>query len=226
MSDKIEDRVELDIGAEKDIGRARENQEDEVLVFEGKDLVVLGVADGMGGLALGEVASRTAVGAILELCQKGKVRTVKDLERAVKTANEKIGKQTNWSAGTTLCLGLIKDENLWILNVGDSRAYLISHQKIKQLTVDHRYFPFTNIVTRSLGNEPKIEVDIFEYELKKGDFLLFCTDGLHDYVDEEKIKEIILSAKSSQSAAGELIKATNLAGGFDNVGVVVTEVVS
>lgn len=215
--------MRLDIGSKKDIGRVRGNQEDEVLVFQNKDFVVLGVADGMGGLAFGEAASKIAVETILNFCQKEKLKTIDDLKKAVLLANQKIGKETEWAAGTTLCAGLIKDRKLWVLNIGDSRAYLLRNQNIKQLTVDHRYFPFKNIVTRSLGNEPEIEIDVFEYKLQKGDFLLFSTDGLHDYVEGEKTKEIVLSAKNSQDAAKQLIEAANLAGGFDNVGVVVVE---
>lgn len=217
-------KVKLEIGARKDTGRVRENQEDAFGVWERKDMTVLVVADGMGGLALGEVASKMAVETILDFCKKGEIKSAKDLEKVVKLANKKIGKETNWVAGTTLCVGLIKDKRLWVLNVGDSRAYILTEEDIKQLSVDHRYFPFKHIVTRSLGNQPEIEMDIFERELKRGDFILLCTDGLCDYVPEEKIRKITLSVREVQSVAEELINAANKAGGFDNIAVVVAKV--
>lgn len=216
----------LDIGAKKDIGRVRENQEDELGIWEGKDLVVLVVADGMGGLALGEVASKIAVETILDFCKKGKIETAKDLEWAIRAANKKIGEETNWAAGTTICAGLIKNRKLWVLNVGDSRAYLIRENTIEQVTVDHRHFLFKNIVTRSLGNQPEVEVDIFEHKLKKRDFLLLCTDGLSDLVSEDKIKRIILSVKNPKLAADDLVASANAAGGFDNITTIVARVLS
>lgn len=216
--------VKLDLGAKKDIGRAREKQEDEFGVWKEKEVAVLVVADGMGGLAFGEIASKIAVETILDFCKKRKVKSAQDLEKAIEVANKKIGEETNWAAGTTLCAGLIKDKKLWVLNVGDSRAYLIKGENIEQLTIDHRYFPFKHIVTRSLGNQPEVKVDIFERDLKKGDFILLCTDGLHDCVPEEKIMQITFSASEVQSAAEELISTANKTGGFDNMAVVVAKV--
>jgi len=81
--------LKIDIGAKKDIGKVRQNQEDEVLVFQGRNFAVFGVADGMGGLFGGEVAAKIAVETILNLCQKGKIKTIDDLQKAVLLANQK-----------------------------------------------------------------------------------------------------------------------------------------
>ena len=141
--------------------------------------------------------------------------------------------------GTTLVIAFIEGPNLTVGNIGDSRAYLIHGNSIRQITRDHsyveemvrrglmrrgskEYMESRNIITRAVGIEPEVEADFFEIELSEGDYLLLCSDGLSNMVDNESIRNIIREHSTVQEKVQALIDMANINGGKDNIGIVLT----
>ncbi|MGL5439956.1 MAG: Stp1/IreP family PP2C-type Ser/Thr phosphatase [Filifactoraceae bacterium] len=165
------------------------------------------------------------------------------LSKAIERANEYVFHYASihdeyFGMGTTGVLGLLVGERLLVANVGDSRLYLKRDDILKQITVDHSYtqelvssgiitkeeartHDKKNIVLRAIGTEESILIDIYDVELKYGDSLLFCTDGLTDMVEDEKISKIMGDGKNPSDIARKLILEANNAGGVDNITVVV-----
>lgn len=231
-----------------DIGRKRKLNQDNVYSCE----VPLGnlpnlfiVCDGMGGHKAGDFASAYAVKAIereVMLCEEK--APIKILRSAIECANseifEKAASDENLRGmGTTAVVATIDDETLIVANVGDSRLYLID-DGIEQITKDHslveemirigeldrsaaREHPDKNIITRALGVADKVEVDFFEVDLKKGDIILMCSDGLTNMVEDEDIRRVVKAQRDVVQIVEELIKVANHNGGNDNIGVVVVE---
>ena len=219
-------------------GRIRDNNEDRVYPeSDGKtgDTVIVAVADGMGGHAAGEVASKIAI--------EEATKTKGTPERRVKTSNEAIidavlEKPSLAGMGTTLTLAQLDPiGRATIGHVGDSRAYLWRDGVLTQLTVDHSFVqeeiaagrmepeeardhPKRGLITRALGMERDIPVDVKRIRLLANDRLLLCSDGLNSMINDDAIGRI-LGEGSPSEAAWELIEAANKAGGHDNVSVVV-----
>jgi protein phosphatase len=169
------------------------------------------------------------------------------LKTAIRLANQKIldtisHKKELEGMGTTLVGVLIADSRLCVGHVGDSRAYLIRSGEISQLTSDHSWVneqvklgflskidagrhPFRNVVTRALGSKEDVVVDVAEQELKAGDFLLLCSDGLNTMLDDEKIVRLVVdNTDDVEAAAKALIAGANQNGGEDNVTVILIKV--
>src|SRR6266508_4001901 len=186
--------MRLITGAATDVGRVREGNEDAYLVDDTMGLVA--VADGMGGHRAGEVASATALEAL-----RAAVTSGRPLRESIQDANEAVFTKslTDTSLrgmGTTLTAGtLASGGTLLVGHVGDSRAYLLHDGELKQVTVDHSLVeelvregrltadeaavhPQRSIITRALGVDASVEVDVYPVELATGDVLLFCSDGL------------------------------------------------
>lgn len=203
----------------------------------------------MGGHAKGDIASKTACEVIVEtLMNSGTNSFVNSIAQSIKIANERVfelGQSENNSRGmgTTLVVALIKNNELYYANVGDSRLYLIRGGKIIQLSEDHSFVaemvksgiiseqeakihPRRNEITRAIGIRPTVEPTICSEPLllQKGDFVLLCTDGLTNMVHEETILEIIGSSKSVDSKAQQLIDEANDAGGLDNITATLIEI--
>lgn len=223
---------------------ARNNNEDSFLIMELPDAYLLAVADGLGGHNAGEVASRMAVETLREVFsgeyQKGmsddEVREL--LKKTHRLAHNRIKENAvgeREGMGTTLVSALVRGGKAIIANTGDSRAYLIRDGRIVERTKDHslvqemvdrgeitpeeaKRHPLKNIITKALGID--FGVDTYEWELGQGDVLLLSSDGLHDYVDEERIVEIASTGKTAEEIAtklvGEALPVTK-----DNVTVVV-----
>lgn len=232
--------------AATDIGRRREENQDSFGVIEGEKFRFLLVADGMGGVKGGAVAS----GLTVQLFEE-RLRTADGLDEAlltesVRDANAAIYERGNEDAGlagmgtTLVALGFI-DDILWVVNVGDSRAYLVRNGRILQLTKDHTLVrelvssgaitedqaenhPVAHMLTRSLGPSDSIEPDCrkFEYPLLRGDRFLLCSDGLYNLVNEAEIATL-LTEQTLQEAQEELIRLANERGGTDNITVIVAE---
>ncbi|HQX63320.1 MAG TPA: Stp1/IreP family PP2C-type Ser/Thr phosphatase [Thermomicrobiales bacterium] len=234
----------LIVGAATDPGPVREANEDTVyhdVVANpiAGDLLVLAVADGMGGYQRGEVASSMAVDALRDRFTTADTSDVVVLlKQAFRQANESIFNGGSAAGehnmmGTTLVAGVVKDMDLAIGNIGDSRAYLVRARTLNQITNDHslvaeqvamgamthdeaRGSHHKNIITRALGHRERVDVDIFELTLLPDDRLLFSTDGLHDHLEDDEMTTILLTM-SPEDAAKEMVDRAIRAGSTDNV---------
>ena len=232
--------TKLSTAARTETGRVRDNNEDAVLCLDG----LVAVADGMGGHPGGAAASSLAV-ALLEAAFSG--RSLDELEAAVRAANRAIWDRASSSSqfegmGTTLCaVGLTGDGHLAVVNVGDSRAYLLRHGSLRQLTHDHSVtaelvrrgelteqdavdHPHRSVLTRALGGGPTVAVDGSVHSALPGDRLLLCTDGLFNEVPAQEVMSLVQATGGVRAAADALVEQALANGGHDNVAVVVAEV--
>ena len=222
----------------------RNNNEDNLLILNLPDAYILAVADGLGGHNAGEVASQIAVDTLKETFEQEyrKGMDYKDvkrlLEKAYRLAHERIRENAvgdREGMGTTLVTAFVRDGKVIVANTGDSRAYLIRGRSIVERTKDHSLVqelvdkgeitpedaeshPMRNVITRALGLD--FGLDFYEWKLRKGDVLLISSDGLHDYVSEERILDVVLSGKRAEEIAKKLVEEA-LPVTRDNVTVVV-----
>jgi PPM family protein phosphatase len=235
--------VRIVAGAATDVGRVRDHNEDGFLIDD--DLRLFAVADGMGGHRGGEVASSTA----LEVLHSS-FSDRHDLRDAVVAANDAVferstGDEALRGMGTTLTAGVLGDdrETLIVGHVGDSRAYLYRDSELRRVTTDHslveelmqagelteeeaEHDPRRSMITRAVGLERGVEVDLFPIVLAPGDRLLFCSDGLTGMVGEDELAATLATEPDPTVAAQRLVDAANDAGGVDNTTVVICDVVA
>ena len=241
--------MQLEYIALSDMGRLRNNNEDSVLAVPEHGLVVL--ADGMGGHNAGEVASRMAVNLIAqqlgEWLPGNSGASMRDLRRAmavsVDAANRSIFEAANTNAdyhgmGTTLVVAVVHQGEMVLGHAGDSRAYLWRGGTLKQLTRDHSLLQEQidsglltlaeaamsgngNLVTRALGVEDIVLLDVQHRPIEDGDLYLLCSDGLTDMLDDEEIAEALADsvASDTETRAQRLIDLANGHGGRDNISV-------
>lgn len=201
------------------------------------------VADGMGGHNAGDYASRCAIDTMrdfIEGCDQDNPITV--LKYAIITANRQVLKDAKNKAelrgmGTTVVCCVIKDGRLFVANMGDSRLYRIGANDIEQVTLDHSLVeelirsgqierdristhPEKNIITRAVGAQENVVPDFFEIELKEGDRVLLCSDGLYNMVEDDEILDIVNEGHDIETTVDKLIKRANYYGGKDNIGIV------
>jgi PPM family protein phosphatase len=218
-----------------DPGRRRRRNEDSYVI----DPPLFAVADGMGGAQAGEVASKLAAGAVKE---RGA-----DVEELIQEANRRVHQRSiedpNASGmGTTLTVASVENGMVSIGHVGDSRAYLVREGRLEQVTDDHSLVgelmrsgklsaeeaethPQRSVITRALGTDPDVDVDMFPIESRAGDLFLICSDGLTTMVDDHKILELVEQHRDDlQALVKSLIKAANKGGGEDNITVVAFDI--
>ena len=222
-----------------DVGKVRANNQDAPIVSE--KLRLYGVADGMGGHKGGEVASTSARDDLLRELE-GKTPSVATLSGAIEEVNRQIYHQQEHDdaltgMGTTLSVLWMSDNFVYIGHVGDSRVYLLRDGEFRQMTLDHslveqlvregvlteeeaQNHPMRNIITRAIGTDESVEVDVVVEERRKGDLWLACSDGLHGLVDDRQIRDA-LRQYAPEKAADVLLKAALDAGGRDNVTLVI-----
>ena len=222
-----------------DVGKVRANNQDAPIVSE--KLRLYGVADGMGGHKGGEVASTSARDDLLRELE-GKTPSVAALSGAIEEVNRQIYHQQEHDdaltgMGTTLSVLWISDNFVYIGHVGDSRVYLLRDGEFRQMTLDHslveqlvregvlteeeaQNHPMRNIITRAIGTDESVEVDVVVEERRKGDLWLACSDGLHGLVDDRQMRDA-LRQYAPEKAAEVLLKAALDAGGRDNVTLVI-----
>ena len=221
-----------------DIGRVRGNNQDSYVCDD--KLGVYAVADGLGGHVGGEVASGMAAD-ILSNAFRFKQHAVDpglSLKKVIQQANSKIYEKAHQTPslmgmGTTLTMLYFADDTLYVGHVGDSRAYLIREGMIWQLSQDHSLAsyqlvsgmttPLKNVVTRSVGFDQEVEVDVYTKKVSQGDTYLLCSDGLHGFVKDEEIARVV-SQNTLNSAVKNLIILANERGGEDNITAVLTQV--
>lgn len=228
---------------------------DRIMQSQNRPLGVYLVADGMGGHAAGEVASGMIVNTITQKASTELFQTLSQsvsdqdriqwLQEAVLAANQAVfekRKAAGTDMGSTLVAAVMDGNKAFVTNVGDSRAYHINAQKIEQLSVDHslvqrliatnqitpqeaRHHPQRNVIYRTIGDKPKVEVDVSPHTFAVGDRLLLCSDGMSGMVEDEQIHKIVMESPTPQAACDKLIEAANAAGGDDNITVVIVELV-
>lgn len=232
-----------------DVGQRRKMNQDYVFASEqpvGALPNLFIVADGMGGHNAGDYASRFVTNTVKELIENSnETDAVRLIESAVQKSNvllreEAVKKEELWGMGTTIVVTTIIDGTALTANVGDSRLYLIGAAGMEQITQDHslveemvrlgqltkeeaRMHPDKNIITRAIGASKTVQVDFFEYDLKQGDKVLMCSDGLTNMVEDSDIETIVKKEVSIEERATELIKAANDHGGKDNIAVILVE---
>jgi serine/threonine protein phosphatase PrpC len=228
-----------------DIGRIRTVNEDRYSVLNDLGGYMLAViADGMGGHQAGDTASYLAVDTIVsQLKVLHEDMTFEEckvlMKRAILLANERVFELSSERAhyrgmGTTIVVALASPDYVVIGHIGDSRAYMIRKSQIKQLTVDHSLVselvksgqitaeeasnhPRRNVLTRALGTESAIEVEMNDFEWTKNDMLLLCTDGLSNLLDDPTILKLIEEDDGLQNKVDRLVDAALAAGGDDNI---------
>lgn len=225
------------------------------LVGGSQEEVVVAVADGMGGHQAGEVASDLAVKAVREAAQADRAKEpVSSPEgrilRAMQQANRSVWEaarknRANEGMGTTLVCAVVNSGGqATIGNVGDSRAYLVSKGEAQLVTVDHSWVtdqvrlgrmsadeadrsPYRHILSRSLGVQPEVEVDVYsEVRLEVGDALILCSDGVSEHLTARDLPPVIDATQSAQEAAEGLVRQAVERGGSDNATVVVVSVMA
>jgi serine/threonine protein phosphatase PrpC len=239
--------VQLEVGQFSHPGRKRKNNEDWLGTYQPEDAGSLSakgslflVADGMGGHQSGEMASRLAVHEIIRHYKEDPGSDVAaSLQQGIELANEALyGRAQGIQArrwGTTLVAAVIRSSELWLANVGDSRAYLLRNRELLQLSRDHSLAAelgsspgepeiARHVITRALGLKPRVDVDMFPpFELHAGDRILLCSDGLTTPLSDREIRDIAVQ-RGTQAATEELVRAANSQGGPDNISVILIQV--
>lgn len=208
------------------------------------------VCDGMGGAKSGNVASTLAVEVFVEEVRRSWVSDMEAeemeqmLRSAVKLANFTVYDQAQQleefsGMGTTLVAALIKDREVTVVNVGDSRCYHVSSNGIRRVTTDHslvqmmvdrgdltperaRTYPGKNYITRAIGTEPVAECDVFHLDVERGDFLLLCSDGLSNMMDDQEILFEVVHGINKELCCRRLMDIGRGRGAPDNMTCVLT----
>ena len=206
------------------------------------------VADGMGGHAAGDFASRYGVTAMIEEISKDEnFNPVKIIRNGISAANSAILDASLRDPelagmGTTMVAATVLGDYLYVANVGDSRLYLMGDADITQITQDHsliaemvrlgeleqedaEHHPDKNIITRAVGTEDNVQIDFFDLKVEKGQVFMLCSDGLYNMVEHDDIYRILKDTLNNKEGdpAAELMKAANAAVGKDNIGVIVVD---
>lgn len=228
-----------------DVGKKRTQNQDSIFFTDlpiGPLPNLYIVADGMGGHKAGDVASKTAIECVTEYIKESTITNpVTVLKRAIIFANDKVWKMSqekdDYSGmGTTFVAAVIDEDNMYVVNIGDSRLYVVD-ETIKQITLDHslveelirtgqldrnkgRNHPEKNIITRALGIAREVVPDFFEVTLKQDDKILLCSDGLSNMIEDDEIKDIVIENEDLETAVSKMIDRANYYGGKDNISVV------
>ncbi|MCQ2405948.1 MAG: Stp1/IreP family PP2C-type Ser/Thr phosphatase [Oscillospiraceae bacterium] len=236
-----------------DRGKIRQKNQDDYraeTAFNGEIMTAV-LCDGMGGEKAGEVASALACDSFMfhAAASIDKKSTQNDMENIIKDAvayankvvyDKAMDDLSCFGMGTTLVSVIINGKKAAIANVGDSRCYLFSGGKLRQITKDHSYVadllekklispeeakvhPRRSQLLRAIGTEPSVNCDVFGLKLKSGDRLLLCSDGLINSVPEEVIRNVFKSGKAPDKAVDELLRLALAAGARDNVTIFIAQ---
>ena len=226
----------------------------EIIQTEDDCIGIFALADGMGGHKKGEVASKIAVDSIIDFLKENILKScgikMDYLDDVIKQgynyANQKIFDKVSEDSscegmGTTLVVAVIDKDDMIMANVGDSRGYLLHNDEFRRITRDHsvveelvnanliteeeaRVHPRRNQITRAMGAEEIIIVDIFRKKIEKGDMILLATDGLTGCVEDEDIKNIIKQDKDIKEICEDLINQANDNSGKDNISIILSKI--
>ncbi len=234
------------LAAKTDIGKHRSENQDSYHFKIIDDRIAYGiVCDGMGGANGGKTASQTAVDVMSEIIEQffetesAPYQITTLFRRAIRMANDKIYQLSQQNPelagmGTTLVIAIMIKNDLYIANVGDSRAYLFFGDSVQQISVDHsavqelveqgkitrdeaKNHPGKNIITRALGVDSMVEFDYYTYNFLAGDRVLLCSDGLSNYCSDETLLSIVTGPQPLTKIVDMLIDYANEQGGRDNI---------
>jgi len=234
------------LAAKTDVGMHRSENQDTYSFKIINDQIAYGmVCDGMGGANGGKTASQTAADVISEIIEQffenesAPYQITTLFRRAIRMANDKIYQLSQQDAelegmGTTLVIAIMVKNDLYVANVGDSRAYLFFGDSIQQISVDHsavqelveqgkitkdeaKNHPRKNIITRALGVDSVVEFDYYTYNFLAGDRVLLCSDGLSNYCSDETLLEIVNTPQPLTKTVDRLVEYANEQGGRDNI---------
>jgi len=240
-------------GFRTDKGNQRIGNEDALLLLP--KYGIFAVADGVGGQNSGEVASRKAMAVIESFLASNPLNGADNLDgkyrlnwlksyfqRCLQRVNSEIMKEASSDPvmnrmATTLVLCYLDMESIYVVNVGDSRAYILRDGLMTQLTEDHTYVnklinqgtltksearlhPQKNIITKALGSTKNTDPDFYRFDLHEGDRVLICTDGLHGELTDDEIAEILRKKDDLDTICRLLVDAANKSGGHDNITVI------
>ena len=231
-----------------DVGKRRTNNEDAYLIIDSDKpkTYIYAVADGMGGHAAGEVASSMSLD-ILKISYetiKADYLSEDALKNIICKINERVFKAANedinlYGMGNTLSIFLLQNNKFLIGHVGDSRIYRLRSNKLEKLTYDHTEIqilidaghitkemshthPMRNMLRQAIGIDKNLqEIFTLDGDIFSNDRYLLCSDGLTDMLDDDKIRDILKNANSAGQATNNLVNSALLAGGYDNVTVIV-----
>lgn len=232
-----------------DTGRVRSMNQD--YIYSSPEMVgslpnLFLVADGMGGHKAGDFASRfTVENLVIHITKNSEKAVIPQLKSGIQAINqalyqESLTRDELKGMGCTLVAAVVEGSTLYVANVGDSRLYLIHGNIIRQITRDHSfveemvalgrmnrgssdYNSHKNIITRAVGTGIHVEPDFFEEELSEGDYILLCSDGLSNMLDNAAIRQVITGEGSLKDKASRLIMEANRQGGIDNIAVVLVK---
>ena len=229
--------------SESTIGK-RSRNEDKCITKEFGDVLFVAVADGMGGHAAGDVASRLSIDTVIDELSEFQLKDdpKKALKRALNEANLQVYRiaQDNpvyHGMGSTIVCAVLNGEEYTIANIGDSRIYKITADNVEQLSQDHslvwelykaniitedeiQTHPLRNVITRSIGNELSVSADFFDGKLLPGESLLLCSDGLHGSVSKQDVLDTVSSESNLDACCKKLIETALEKGSTDNITVV------
>ena len=234
-----------------DTGRTRSQNQDAVFATQepiGALPNLFVIADGMGGHNAGDYASKKAIDLLTDyIANSGEQGAVSAIQQGITIANEAIFMEASRDAakagmGTTMVVATIDGDMLRVANVGDSRLYIMGDGALQQVTRDHsvieemvrkgevskevaQHHPKRNLITRAVGAEEQVRVDFFDVDLRNVDVVLMCSDGLTNMLEDERIAEIITLDVSDHQKVTKLVEEANLAGGKDNITVLIIEAI-
>lgn len=242
--------MQLAVGARSDVGMVRSGNEDNFFAESDEQRGVFVVADGMGGHAAGEVASEMAVQIvsrhllpIKHLREEGvderMAQSLRDANRAI--YERMLAEVDKQGMGTTASVLMLSENQFLIGQVGDSRIYLLRDGALRQITKDHSYVqeqvdaglltpeqardhPYSNVITRCVGANETVDVDLYRGETMVGDVFLVASDGLTGMVDDRRLQQILLARSSPSRIVDALIAEANGRGGLDNITAIVIQV--
>lgn len=232
-----------------DIGRKRQLNQDAIYTSEqpvGNLPNLFLVADGMGGHNAGDYAARMTLETVVKhIADSAETEPDTIFGDAISAANSVVRDSAAKlpgleGMGTTLVAASCEGNVLYVANVGDSRLYVVSGRKIKQITRDHswveemvrrgglgreeaKHHPDKNIITRAVGAEDTVKIDFFHVTLEEGDLILMCTDGLTNMLEDDEIFNILEVSRDMVEKAEELVRLANERGGRDNISVVLID---
>lgn len=239
------------LGFKSSTGAVREQNEDACFVIPSHNVYV--VADGVGGNNAGEIASMTAVQGVAEFVAEFPVtecETDEEIGRyfldCITEINDEVyrlghEKEHHQGMATTIVAAYLRDDKAYIMNVGDSRAYILRSDGLEQITEDHTYVnelvrsgvitkeeaethSQRNVITRAIGASPFVKTDFYRTSIQEGDILMLCSDGLYGEVEEEKLIEILQMDESMPQLCNLLVDAAIEGGGRDNITVICVKV--